>query len=364
MMTLLLFTLGLAALLLGAELMVRGASKLALAMGLSPLIIGMTVVAIGTSAPEFAIGIDGALRGQTDLALGNVVGSNISNVLLILGLIALISPLVVARQLVRLDVPIMIAVSLVCFVLALDGTISRFEGIGMLLAGMAYIVFLIWQGRRESRAAGVTEAAVSDNAAPTPASVPHRVWLQLLLIGAGLALLVWGANTLVASASVLARSWGMSEMVIGLTIIAVGTSLPEVATGILAAMRGQGELAVGNIVGSGIFNLLLVLGLTAAVAADGVPVSQAVLRFDFPVMIAVAIACLPIFFTGYNIARWEGAVFIGYYLAYASYLLMAANHHDALDEFGLAMRWVVMPLTAITLAVSVGRTLRARARRR
>lgn len=352
----LMFLLGLAGLLGGAELLVRGASRLALAMGLSPLLIGLTVVAIGTSSPEIAIGVDGALRGQTDMALGNVVGSNIANVLLILGLIAVITPLVVARQLVRLDVPILILVSVATLVLALDGRIGRLEGLGMLLAGIGYIVFLVRQGLRTP----------AEAAAPADAGKPARrgIVLHVVSIIAGLALLIWGASALVDAASELARAWGMSEVVIGLTIIAVGTSAPEIATCLLATVRGQGDLAVGNIVGSGIFNLLLVLGLTAAVAADGVPVTGAVLRFDLPVMIAVAIACLPIFFTGYCIARWEGAVFVGYYLAYAAYLLLGASHHDALDGFGLAMRWVVMPLTVITLAVSLGRTLRARHRRR
>lgn len=352
MPTFLLFALGLAALLVGAELLVRGASKLALAIGLSPLVIGLTVVAIGTSSPEIAIGVGGALRGNTDLALGNIVGSNIANVLLILGLIALFTPLVVARQLVRIDVPIMIAVSLLTLWLAWDGNIGRIDGL-LLSAGAAiYIGFLI-------RLARNTPDHAPEPARPKAEDKP-RVPLQLVFIVAGLALLVWGADQLVDAATGLARDWGLSELVIGLTIIAVGTSLPEIATCVLAAVRGQSDLAVGNIVGTSIFNLLLVLGLMSVVAPEGVPVSSAMLRFDLPVMIAVAIACLPIFFTGHRIAHWEGAVFLGYYIAYTAFLLLAANRHDALEEFSLAMRWVVMPLTALTLLVSLTRALQSR----
>lgn len=362
---LLLFAIGLAALLLGSELMVRGALQLAQAMRMPPLVIGMTVVAIGTSSPEFAIGIEGALRGQTDLTLGNVVGSSISNVLLILGLIAIIRPLRVARRVVRLDLPLMIGVALALLGLAWDGRISRGEGICMLLAGITYVVLIIRNGT-QAPDHPTDDDPVSAASAPTPVeTAPSRpgkrdIGRQLVLILAGLALLVWGSDTLVLAASDLARSLGISELVIGLTIIAVGTSLPEIATGIIAAVRGEGDLAVGNIVGSGIFNVLLVLGLTAVIAAGGVPVPAAMIRFDIPVVIAVALACLPIFYTGHRISRREGAAFVAYYLAYAGFLLMDASRHDAIDTFGMAMRWVVLPLTALTLAIVLVRALLGR----
>lgn len=341
----LLFLAGLALLLLGAEMLVRGASRLALALGLTPLVVGLTVVAIGTSTPELAISVGGALAGTPDIALGNVVGSNIANVLLILGLVALITPLVVQRQLIWLDVPIMIAVSLLTLLLAWDGRITRAEGALLMAGAAAYIGFLLWLARRRPEAA--PDAEELDLA---PAGAP-RVPRQLLLIALGLALLVIGARLLVRAAVELAAALGLSELVIGLTVVAVGTSLPEIATSVVAGLRGKRDLAVGNIVGSNIFNLLLVLGATALASPSGVAVSPAAQRFDLPAMVAVAIACLPIFFTGHRIARWEGALFLAYYAAYVAYLLLQAGQHAALADYRLVMLYGVIPLTAVTLLV-------------
>ncbi len=348
---------GLALLLLGAELLVRGASRLAIALGLAPIIVGLTVVSIGTSAPELAISVGGALAGTPDLALGNVVGSNIANVLLILGLVALVTPLVVHRQLVWLDVPLMIGASLLVFGMAWDGVIAGWEGGVLLALAIAYIGFLVWTARRHPEQVP-EDPQLADAGAATPAQ--PRTARQLLLMAAGLALLVAGARLLVQAATAIGSALGLSDLVIGLTVVAVGTSLPEIATSILAAVRGQRDLAVGNIVGSNIFNLLLVLGATALVAGDGIPVPASALRFDLPVMTAVALACLPIFFTGHCIRRWEGALFVAYYVAYTAYLLMAAAEHDALADFRLAMLGVVIPLTVVTLAVVTFRTVRRR----
>lgn len=349
----LLFLAGLGLLLLGAELLVRGASRLALSLGLAPIIVGLTVVSIGTSAPELAISIGGALSGTPDLAMGNIIGSNIANVLLILGLVALVAPLVVHRQLVWLDVPIMIATSAMCLGMAFDGRIARWEGAVLVAGAIAYIVFLIVLARRHPEQVTDDPSLGNDTAA-------QRVPRLLMLMAAGLAMLVGGAQLLVNAATGIATAFGLSDLVIGLTVVAVGTSLPEIATSILSAIRGQRDLAVGNIVGSNIFNLLLVLGATALVARDGVPVSASALRFDLPVMTAVAVACLPIFFTGHRIARWEGALFLCYYIAYTSYLLMAASRHAALEDFRIAMLFVAMPLTVITLVVVVFRSLKSR----
>ena len=350
-MTALLLGLGLVALLLGAEVLVRGASRLALATGLSPLVIGLTVVALGTSAPELAVGLDAVNRGAPGIAVGNVIGSNITNVLLILGISALVTPLVVSRQLIWLDVPVMIGCSLLVLGLALDGSVSRGEGIGLAIAAVAYVTWLIRIARRE--------AAESD----TPQAPARGRWswaIDIAMVLGGLGLLVLGARWLVQSAVVVAQALGLSELVIGLTVIAVGTSLPEIATSVMAAVRGQRDLAVGNIVGSNVLNLLVVLGLTAAFAPSGVPVGEAAIHFDMPVMIATAIACLPIFFTGHCIQRWEGAVFLGYYIAYTAYLLLDAAGHDALPAFSLAMAQFVLPLTAITLGIVVMRALHQR----
>ncbi len=341
MMTIGLLLAGFVLLVGGAELLVRGAARLAAAMGLSPLVIGLTVVAIGTSAPELATSIGAALSGSPDIALGNVVGSNIANVLLILGMTALVAPLVVSRQLVRLDVPIMLGAALLVFGLSLDGGLGRGDGIGLLALALAYIGLLLWLAKRHPE--GVP--------APEANAVAPVWWRDALYVAAGLALLVLGANWLVGAAVAIAQVLGISEMVIGLTVVAVGTSLPELATSILATLRGQRDMAVGNIVGSCIFNLLLVLGATAALAPAGIPVAPAVLRFDFPVMTAVALACLPIFFTGFQVRRWEGGLFVAYYVAYTGYLLLRSAEHDALPAYSAAMMSFVVPLTAITLVL-------------
>ena len=358
----LLFAAGLALLLLGANALVRGASKLALALGITPIVVGLTVVSIGTSAPELAVSLGSALAGTPDLALGNVVGSNIANVLLILGLVALVTPLVVHRQLVWLDVPLMIVASLTCFAMALDGRLGRGDGALLLAGAVAYLGFLLWMARR--RPAQVPDAHLAPEPAAGDARVapPARggIGRDVLWMVAGVAMLVGGARLLVAAATQTAEAMGLSELIIGLTVVAVGTSLPEIATSVLAAVRGERDLAVGNIVGSNIFNLLLVLGGTAVLAPAGIAVAPAAISFDLPVMTAVAVACLPIFFTGHRIARWEGALFLGYYVAYTAYLLLAAAQHEALADFRLVMRTVVMPLTVVTLATLAWRSYRAR----
>jgi cation:H+ antiporter len=339
------FAAGAVMLIVGAELLVRGASRLAIAVGISPLVIGLTVVAFGTSAPEVAVSVDAALTGRGEIALGNVIGSNIFNVLFILGLSALIVPLAVSRQLVRLDVPLLIGVSLMLFIMALDGNLSRIDG-ALLFAGIvAYVVWSIRLSRGESTAERQEREPRRGKRAPA------RWLLHVIAIVAGLALLVLGARWLVDAAVMFARLLEVSELIIGLTIVAAGTSLPEVATSVLAAMRGERDIAVGNVVGSNIFNILAVLGLASLVAPGGIAVSTAVLGFDLPVMIAVALACLPIFFTGRSIARWEGALFLGYYIAYAAYLILGATEHDALPMFSAVMLEFVLPLTAVTLLV-------------
>ena len=360
MMLTLTFLGGLALLLLGADLLVRGASRLALALGLTPIVVGLTVVSIGTSAPELAISVGGALAGTPDLALGNIVGSNIANVLLILGLVALVTPLVVHRQLVWLDVPLMIGASLLVFAMAVDGRIARWEGGVLVAAAIAYILFLVRMARRHPEQVP-EDPHLGDGDGDGDAEARPGTLRQLLLMAAGLALLVAGARLLVQAATAIAGALGLSDLVIGLTVVAVGTSLPEIATSLLSSLRGQRDLAVGNIVGSNIFNLLLVLGGTALVASDGIPVAATALRFDLPVMTAVAVACLPIFFVGLCIRRWEGALFVGYYVAYTAYLLMAASSHASLDDFRLVMQAVVMPLTLVTLSVVTWRHVRSRA---
>lgn len=349
LMTFVYLIAGLVLLVAGAEVLVRGAAKLAAQFGIPPLVIGLTVVAFGTSAPETAVSVQAAFNGSGDLAIGNVIGSNIANVLLVLGATALVAPLIVSRQLIRLDVPIMIGASLVVFALAWDGALSRLDG-ALLFAGvLTYTTFLIISSRRDKKAAEDDEFVKEFGLNEPPK--PYAWAINLGLVLAGLVLLVVGSNFLVEGAVSLARALGLSELVIGLTVIAIGTSLPELATSIIAAFKGERDIAVGNIVGSNIFNLLCVLGLTALVSPQAVAVAANALAFDFPVMIAVAVACLPIFFAGYSINRWEGALFLGYYLAYTIYLVMVSTGRPAADTFADAMIGYALPLTAITLAI-------------
>lgn len=347
-----LLVLGLGLLVLGAEWLVRGAARLAAAARISPLIIGLTVVAFGTSAPEMAVSIRGALSGQADLALGNVVGSNIFNVLFILGVSALITPLVVSRQLVRLDVPVMIGVSVLLLILGLDGRISVLEG-GFLFAGIvAYTGVLIRLSRRTDEDAAMAAEIAAKAVAGTS-------WIvNVAYVVAGLVLLVVGSRWLVNGAVEIATTLGVSELVIGLTIVAVGTSLPEVATSVMASIRGERDIAVGNVVGSNIFNILSVLGMSAIVSGTGIAVASSAIEFDIPVMLAVAFACLPIFLTGHLIARWEGGVFLGYYIAYTTYLVFRAVDHPALPALRTTMVYFVLPLTVLTLLVVGFRSLR------
>jgi cation:H+ antiporter len=347
MTTLLLFVAGLAALVVGSELLVRGASKLALSLGISPLVVGLTVVAFGTSSPEMAVSVQGALAGATDIAIGNVVGSNIFNVLFILGLCAAIVPLAVSDQIIRQEVPIMIGASLLLAGMTLDGGIARGEAALLFGLLIAYTVFLIVQSRRASAAA----RPAGEPASPAAPSWDDRARVQLALVAAGLVLLVLGSEWLVSAAVQFARVLGLSEVVIGLTIVAAGTSTPEVAASLMALRRGERDIAVGNVVGSNVFNILGVLGAAGLVAPEALGLPVSVLRFDLPAMVMVAIACLPVFFSNCRIGRWEGVMFLAYYAAYVAWLVLDAAGHDALGDYRTVMLYVVLPLTAVTVAV-------------
>lgn len=353
-MAILFFIVGLVFLIIGAEALVRGASRLAAVLGISPLIIGLTVVAFGTSSPELAVSVKAALSDQASIAVGNVVGSNIFNVLFILGLSALIAPLVVSQQLVRLDVPLMIALSVIVLLLSLDGKVGRADGL-MLFGGLVvYLWFLIYQSRKER--VEVIDEYVQEFGTEKQAKPG---WIKnIAFVLGGLLLLVIGSRWLVNGAVSFAQYLGVSELVVGLTIVAAGTSLPEVVTSVIAALRGERDIAVGNVVGSNLFNIMGVLGLASIVAPTGIAVSTAVIGFDIPVMIAVALACLPIFFTGNVISRQEGVLLLGYYLAYTLYLVLAASHHDALPRFSAVMLYFVIPLTVVTLFVVMLRAIR------
>ena len=336
---------GLVALVAGAEFLVRGASHLAARFGISPLVIGLTVVAFGTSAPEMAVSAISAWKGQPDLAVGNVVGSNLFNVLAILGLSALMAPLTVAARIVRLDVPIMVGCSLLLWVMALDGVIRFWEAALLFLGIIGYTVVQVRFAKGEKDEAVKQEFAGEYS---EPAFAKHSWAVDVGAILGGLGLLIAGSHFLVESAVDIARAMGVSELVIGLTIVAAGTSLPELATSVLASIRGERDIAIGNIIGSNIFNLLAVLGVAGLVRRDGLPVSGQVLALDLPVMVAVAVACMPLFLD-LTIGRGKGLFFLAAYFVYTAYLVLSAQGSSAVPGFRDAMLAYVLPLTGITI---------------
>jgi len=355
----LLFALGLGFLIVGAELLVRGAARLAALAGVTPLAIGLTVVAYGTSAPELAVSLRSNFTEQSGISIGNIVGSNICNVLFVLGIAAAISPLIVRQQLVRLDVPIMIGVSVLMFVFGLDGRISTVDSAILLVGAVVYTWFLLRLSRRTT---DPNDPEAAEYELPERAT-PGEWARNLSLIGGGAVLLVIGSRWLVDGATTIASLLGMSDLAIGLTIVALGTSLPEGATSIVASIRGERDIAVGNAIGSNIFNILAVLGIAGVLSPGGIDVSPAALNLDMPIMIAVAVACLPIFVTGNVINRWEGVLFFGYYVAYVAYLFLKSTEHESLPMYNTVMLGFVIPITAVTLAIVMLAYLRDRPRK-
>lgn len=360
LLTIILFIAGIILLISGAELLVRGASRLAVAIGITPLVVGLTVVAFGTGSPELAVAVQASMADKADITVGNVVGSNIFNVLFILGISAVVAPLVVSQQLVRLDVPLMIVVSSALLLMALDGILDRADGAVLVAASIGYTLLLIRISRREAESVRKEYEEAYGVAVPRARQWPGQVALVLV----GLFLLVIGARWLVDGAVRIAENLGVSELIIGLTIIAAGTSLPEVATSIVAGLRGERDIAVGNVVGSNLFNILVVLGITALLAPSGLRVAPAAINFDMPVMLAASFLCLPIFFVNYRIGRWEGALFLSYYIFYTAYLILDASRHDALPAFSAIMRWFVIPATILTIILVFVRELARRLRAR
>ncbi len=342
---------GLVALVGGAEALVRGAARLAARTGMSSVVIGLTVVAFGTSAPELAVSVGDALRGGPDagsIAIGNVVGSNIANVLLVLGTAATVGgALFVAQRIVRLDVPIMVGASVLVLIFVLNESLGRIEGLVLLSLLVVYLIWTVISATRGSAPDIVTEY---DDALDPEALAQASVLSDLGFLVLGLAMLVFGSQALVSSASDIATELGVSDLVIGLTVVAIGTSLPEVATSVLAAMRGQRDLAVGNAIGSNLFNLLAVLGITAIVSPNPIPVAASAVQVDIPVMVAVAVACLPIFANGHVLNRWEGIAFLVTYAAYLAWLVLDATEHGFRDSYGDVVLYFVVPIVTVTIA--------------
>lgn len=331
---------GLVCLTLGAEWLVRGASAVAARFGIAPIIIGLTVVAFGTSAPEFAVSIGGALTDNADVAMGNVVGSNILNILLVLGLSAAIGSLTIEERIIKRDIPILMVMSLVAYGLVLNESLHRLEGAALFVGLLGYLWWLL-RGARRADPAEMPAAADEVAELLEGSSATKPLVFQVGLIVVGLALLVAGSRLLVGSATQIAEAFGVSDLIIGLTVVAAGTSLPELATSVMAAYRGQRDIAVGNVVGSNIFNTLGVLGASAALAPSGVAVDRELIRLDFPVMLVATLVLIPICWNGFAIKRWEGSLLAAFYVAYVAYLVMESGENTSPQVFRSAMLTVV-----------------------
>ncbi|HEK1686175.1 TPA: calcium/sodium antiporter [Pseudomonas putida] len=340
--------LGLVLLVIGAELLVRAALRLATRLHVRPLIIGLSLVAFGSTAPQLTVSLQAAYQGAPDVAVGSVIGSNIFNVLVILGLAALIIPLRVSRQLVRLDIPLMIAASAVVYLLAANGELGRLEGALLLLGLLGYLGMLWHQSRHYARTYPAPDAARRS---------PGRFWSTVVLQTLfGLVLLSLGGHLLLEAAVEVATDLGLSERIIGLTVVAVCTSLPELAAALIAALRGEREIAVGTVIGSNLFNLLAVLGLTALTTPEPLTISPNALAFDLPVMLGVAVLSLPVFYSGYRITRAEGLVFLALYLAYGLHVVAFTTGMPLAGRLERLMLFYVMPVLAVVLLYT---TLRA-----
>jgi cation:H+ antiporter len=304
--------LGVAILAVGADVFVRGSSTVAERFGISPFVIGLVIVGFGTSTPELAVNLSAALKGSTDIAVGNVVGSNIANVGVILGIAALITPLVVHLRMVKVELPLMIAVSVGLWVLALGGSITRWEGVLMLVGFVGFLLFLLKTSKGEP---ADVRAEFEGEVKPVRSATATTAFI----VG-GLAMLMGGGYLCVDAAVGLARGLGMSELVIGLTIVAVGTSLPELASSAMAAWRGHTDIAIGNVIGSNIYNVLCILGITAVI--EPLPTSGAtVMWLDLPVMIGFALVLVPMMLIGMRISRLSGVLLLVGYAAYVWYLI-------------------------------------------
>lgn len=345
------FVLGLVILISGAELLVRGASRFATTIGISPLIIGLTIVAFGTSSPEFVVSLKAGLSGYSDISIGNVVGSNVFNVLFILGISAIIRPLFVSHQLIRLDVPIMLLSAIMVFILGFNGSMDRLDGTFLTVGVIVYTFYLLKMSKKpdlEDKDAFKQRETFSLKA----------LLINLAFILTGLGMLILGTNWFINGSIFISDAMGVSQRVIGLTIVAAGTSLPELATSIIAAIRNEQDIAVGNIVGSNIFNVLGVLGVTCMASPQSIPLTDNILYFDVLVMIAISIVCLPFFTTGHKIARWEGIYFIIQYTIYIAILIYRTESRPIYKPVWIASFLFILPAVTITIATIVMRKFR------
>lgn len=342
---------GLAGLVASGAAIVHGAAAIGLRLGLPPLVVGLTIVAAGTSAPELAVTWLAAAEGDPSLALGNVVGSNIANVLLVLGLVAVIGVIPIGRRTRRVEFPVMIVASIIAAVLAVDGNISRADGLILLVLLIAYVAWMIRDARRQP----VQSDSSEEETVARPTGRQTLLAIGTFVVGAvGVAV---SAQFVVSGAEDIALDLGVPDLVVGLTVLAIGTSAPEVATSVIAAIRGEREVAIGNVIGSNVFNLLFVLGLVSATQTD-LPVADELIRFDLPVMIAVALLCVPFAITRSGFTRWEGVAFLVLYTGYLSYVVLDGVESAFAVPFGIATLLVAVPSIAALTALDVRRDRR------
>ncbi len=349
---LVIFLAGLVLLVIGAEGLVRGATRLGILAGLSPLVIGLTIVSFATTAPEASVSIVAAADGRGGLAVGNVLGSNIFNILVVAGAAATIIVIPVSNITIRKDLPVLIAASTLVYLFAIDKTVVEWEGVVLLVALVGFITFSVLQSRRTARATRESRITRTRQAALT------EMGAGLGLAGLGAALLILGSRLFVDSASDIASTLGVSELIIGLTIVSAGTSAPELTTAIVAALRGQTDLAIGNAVGASIINVLGVIGGAALVSGGGLEVPTDAIKFDFPIAVTVGIVVLTIAIIGKRAARRDGIFMIGFYAVYLSALIAISINSDLLNPFSIVALAVVLPVSSLAAVYVVYRAIR------
>lgn len=309
----LIFAAGLTILYYGAEWLVRGASSIAIKYGIRPLVVGLTVVALATSMPEFIVNLIAAIGGKDEMALGTIVGSNIANIALILGISALVLPLVVAPSTLKKEYPIMMGVMVMFYLVALDGVIGGLDGIILVLSLVAFLLFLVIDARRNEQSVRLEDI----EGAPSPGevvSVPRK----LLLLSGGMVGLAVGARLMVGAASEIALEFGINHTVVGLTVLAIGTSLPELAASLMCVLKREADMSVGNVLGSNLMNVLFVVGLVSLFRP--LHVDATALNLHFPVMLGFGVLLLPLAWTSFRITRWEGGLLFGGFVGYLFYV--------------------------------------------
>lgn len=315
------FLFGLIVITVGAEILLKGASKIASLLNIRPIVIGLTVVSIGTSLPELAVGLTAIGEGAGDIAVGNIAGTNIVNILFILGLSAAIRPLPLQMKSIRTELYTMIVAGILLLVLSLDGRLNTWDGLLMFTLGIIYLIIIVRTSKNE-RASVQSEFKEEFEPSTTKEKSDYKVWSwNIMLLFCGIIATIYGAEKLVDGAVSIAQYFGMSDAVIGLTIIAIGTSAPELATTIVGTIRNERDVAIGNLLGSSIINIFIILGIISIFTSNGINVSDDILWFDLPLVALVALVCYPVFRSDQMVSRREGILFVSLYLAYLSYLL-------------------------------------------